>query len=269
MSTNQPGKPPLGAFHSPKGWESAKYDSFKKLVTKNRVWFDSLKRGLANEFAWRANCAPVTPEKNDVKHAVYVILSAQLRYWQRIALRHERLLKESGLELDLPKAELETLLAHHRKAKATERKQPKFGETLTRGYPWLDDLHEGPKLRCALGCSPKVFQDLRKDARIPAKMTSSGHKSAFIFEEAMQLLRVRFSRSKPSEERRREIAKNIWDRVEYHHDRRRRNRIRNILIETGAACTEPPVVMRRRRWWASPLPVHTGLLASALAAARG
>jgi len=269
MSTNQPGKPPLGAFHSPKGWESAKYDSFKKLVLNNRVWFDSLTRGIAKEGAWRANSATVTPETDKVKHAVYVILSAQLRYWKGLARRHETLLKENGLEHSQTKAEWEAILAPHRKAKATERKQPKFGETLTRGYPWLDDLHEGPKLRCALGCSPKVFQDLRKDARIPAKMTSSGHKSAFIFEEAMQLLRVRFSRSKPSEERRREIAKNIWDRVEYHHDRRRRNRIRNILIETGAECNEPPVVMRRRRWWASPLPVHTGLLASALAAARG
>lgn len=127
-----------------------------------------------------------------------------------------------------------------KEAAKAERSAPKFGGQLTAAYDWLADNHHNPGLRRALGCKPSAFRLLCRDAGIPASETD-GKSGRFTFNQVVDLLRVRLTqRQRPGLEARVTIACDIWQRIRSQRGPKR-NAIRSVLRETGAACAEEPV----------------------------
>ena len=121
-----------------------------------------------------------------------------------------------------------------------ERRAPKFGGQPTGDYDWLADNHHNPDLRRALGYRPSAFRLLCRDADIPASETD-GNANRFSFKQVVALLRVRLTqRQRPGLEARVTIACDIWQRIRSQRGPKR-NAIRSVLRETGAACAEEPV----------------------------
>jgi len=253
MSKKQPGKPPLAAFQSPKGWESETPFSFQKLAKDFPDWFQSLtKRTSVESYFLPAEATATKPKAlSKLHHTIYVILSAQLHHWKQSAEDSAERLKDHGLKDSISISDLTEALSEIEDGEKSDQEDPIFGGHLTVGYPWLDEIHDERTLRCALGCIRRVFHDLREDAGIPAGQ--KGHRTReFTFDQAMRLLKFRLRRRRPHSKRRREIAEEIWDHVMHDGNEQRRGEIRKILIEAGAACEE-----------------LVGLLASERAAARG
>jgi len=154
-------------------------------------------------------------------------------------------LRERGCDPDalITKADLanfskwgEALMKEARKA---ERRAPLFGGQLTEDYDWLADHHHNPDLRRALGCQPSAFRLLCRDAGIPSK--TDGKSGRFTFNQVVDLLRVRLiQRQRPGLEARARIAGEIWVGIRSRGGPRR-NKIRSVLREVGAACAEAPM----------------------------
>ena len=242
----KPATPPT----PPVGWQDAAYVTLAKLAEQNPDWFKQLSHKTPNEIDWRTTATKnLSPE---LKRIVFVLLSAQLRYWRRTARDLDECLKDSGIKSHVPsslvKLTLTGLDIQARDQRQKERREMKrvlkkgelreqvFGGLITIEYDWLADQHPGPELSLAFGYGKKSFQDLRNACKIPKDR--GGRARIFPFEEAMLLLKKRLARKRPSKERRTEIAAEIWKSVQPGTDAKRRQALRHVLTTTGASCTE-------------------------------
>jgi|GEM_PF-6516621 len=232
-------KPPAApeAPTPPEGWQRAPYRDLVQLAKNYPDWFEQLTAKTPNEIDWRP-----TATKNlqpELKRTVFVLLTAQLRYWRKVASDLEECLKDARVTSRVPARVIKSVLAGIAVSEIEERDQPVFGGFLTSSYGWLADSHHGPNLSLALGYKAKSFQDLRKACKISAA-DRGGRGRKFTFRQAMLLLEKRLARKRPDKAQRKAIADQIWENVKHEIDAQRRQTIRRVLTTTGASCAELP-----------------------------